>query len=74
MTVELTKNEALWILDKAVKTCVNGESVISAFTEEELEKDVVTKMAVREARKIIEAVARLGLKISNAIEKELDEK
>lgn len=72
MTVELTKNEAMWIIDKAAKTCARGELVISGFTDEQLEKDKDTKDAVKAAREILEAVARLGLKITNALEKELD--
>lgn len=73
MTVELTKNEAMWIIDKAAKTCAKGEAVISKFTDEQLEKDKITRGAVKDARRIIEAIAKLGLKISNALEKELDE-
>ena len=74
MTIELTPNEAAWIIDKAAKTCAHGEFTISQLTEEQLEKDELTKEAVREARKIIEAVAKLGLKLANALEKELDSK
>ena len=72
MTVELTKKEAMWIIDKAEKTCARGELIISGFTDEQLEKDKYAKDAVKEAREILEAVATLGQKIANAIEKELD--
>lgn len=72
MTIEITKNEAAWIIDKAAKTCANGELAISRFSKEEIEKDDFLKKSIAEARSIVEAVAKLGVKIANALEKELD--
>jgi hypothetical protein len=72
MTIEITKKEAMWIINKAAKTCADGELAISRFSKEEIEKDDFLKKAIAEARSIIEAAAELGLKIANALEKELD--
>lgn len=72
MTIELTKNEAMWIIDKAAKTCVKGELAIGSFSEDEIKNDDELRKSVRDARAIVDAIAKLGLKIANALEKELD--
>lgn len=73
MIVELTKNEAMWIIDKAVKTCAGGELAISKFTEEQLAKDKDAQKAVKDAKAILDAIARLGMKITVALEKEIND-
>lgn len=69
MTVELTENEALWIMDKAAKECVKGQSVINAFSDE---TDAEIKDRIEMTRKIVKALAELGLKIADAFPKEPD--
>ena len=70
MTVELTKNEALWIMDKAAKECVKGHAAIEAFSDEE---DNEIKAHLEMAKQIVKTLAELGLKIADALSKELDE-
>lgn len=69
MTIELTPNEALWIMDKAAKECVKGQSVIDAFSDE---TDAEIKCRIEETRKFVKAIAELGLKIAGAFPKEPD--
>ena len=69
MTVELTKNEALWIMDKVAKKCVRGQAAINALSDE---TDEEIKAHVETAGKIVKALAELGLKIADAFPKEPD--
>lgn len=69
MTVELTKNEAMWIIDRAAKECVKGQAAIDALSDE---TDDEIKSHVDTARNIVKALAELGLKIADAFSKELD--
>lgn len=68
MKVELTQNEAMWILDKVAKECARGEEAIDRLKDS---KEPSIMRALKMAREIVETLAKLGIKIANAAEEEI---
>lgn len=63
MIIELEPNEVLWIIDKCAKEVVRGNMVIAGVEgRSDLKEEVET------AKEIVNILASLGLKLTNALE------
>jgi hypothetical protein len=69
MTIELTENEVMWIIDKVSTECVKGTAAIAGIGEPD---DDDLKKAVNTAKEVVKALAELGLKLTKAMTAELD--
>ena len=69
ITISLTTNEALWIVDKCVKECVRGQAAVNGLADE---KDPDIQAAVQTAREVLVAIATLGQKVTKALDAELN--
>lgn len=69
MLIELTPNEVMWIMDKVVTECARGKVHIDRH---EKSTDPEMKAMVADAKKIVNALADLGLKLCSAMDKEVE--
>ena len=69
MLIDLTPNEVMWINDMCARECARGKAHIERF---ENDPDPEMKSMVEDAKKIVFALARLGLKLCAALDKEVE--
>lgn len=69
MLIELSPNEAMWINDMVSRECARGKVYIERFKND---PDPEMKSMVEDAKKIVFALAKLGLKLCDALDKEVE--
>lgn len=67
MLIDLTPNEVMWINDMCARECARGKAHIEHFKDDERPE---MKAAVKAACEIVTALAELGIKLCDAMEKE----
>ena len=70
MLIELTPNEVMWINDKIAAECARGKAAIDNLKDD---KDPSVQAAVKMATGIVTALAKLGIKLCEAMDKEAAE-
>ena len=72
ISIELTKSEAMWILEKATGEALRGKSAIAML--ESINADGKDNELLEIARETVSMITDLGLKIGNALKDELEKR
>lgn len=71
MKIELTASEVMWILDKVATEVARGKVLIDENNDE---KDPGLSTLVEMAKEVVEALSKLGVKLTDAMSAEIEKR